>query len=103
MNISAINASSTLGRPQVPRNNVSFSGRKEVLHNAGEAVKRTGGRAKNGIVNFFRNAKVAIDNFVKNNKGARGVKIAATALTAVVAGGFAVKEMHDIATDSNKK
>lgn len=103
MNISAINASSTLGRPQVPRNNVSFSGRKEVLHNAGEAVKQTGRRAKNGIVNFFKNSKVAIENFVQNNKGAKGVKKIAAVLTAIVAGGFAIKEMHDIVTGSNKK
>ena len=55
------------------------------------------GAAKNG----FTRAKGVVGDFIKNHKGAKGIKIAATALTAVVAGGFAIKELYDIITKSN--
>lgn len=120
MNISAINASASLGRRQVPRNNVSF-GKKIDIHNVasknvvtknaaklgqniknaalfvGKKVSSGAKKAVGGIKKTFANIK----NVAKDNKGVKGIKIAATALTAIVAGAFATKEIHDIATKTN--
>lgn len=60
------------------------------LGSAGKHIKKTAGTAKDAVVKFFQ-----------NNKGAKGVGLAATVFTALVAGGFAIKEIHDIATKSN--
>ena len=58
-------------------------------------------------ISKFKN--VSVDSYsgltmeYAKNKGAKGVKIAATALTAAVATGFAVKELYDIITKSNSE
>lgn len=169
MNISAINAGSSLNRPQVPRNSVSFGNAVPVAETAQEGAKKAkialpkvfktigskvatffketlpkffketvpnffGGivarfkkapkaeqveqtveankkfgakaldalkGAKAKVVETFKGAKDGIVKFAKEHKGAKGVKLAAAALTAVVAGGFAIKEIYDIATKSN--
>lgn len=173
MNISAINAGSSLNRPQVPRNSVSFGNAVPVAETAQEGAKKAkialpkvfktigskvatffketlpkffketvpnffGGivahfkkapkteqveqtveqtveankkfgakaidalkGAKTKVVETFKGAKDGIVKFAKEHKGAKGVKLAAAALTAVVAGGFAIKEIYDIATKSN--
>ena len=46
-------------------------------------------------------AKDSVAEFVAKNKGVKGIKIAATVLTAFVAAGFAIKELYDIVTKSN--
>lgn len=123
MNIQAVNANSTLGRRRVPSsNNVSFQGgTKETVEAAAKGVKNAaskvagaitfagskalsgaktaGGAIKKGALK----AKDTVAEFVAKNKGAKGVKIAATALTAAVATGFAVKELYDIITKSNSE
>ncbi len=127
MNIQAINASPVLGRRQVPRNNVSFGKKMEIknqhIKNAGETVsnvaKKTGetigntakfiaaevkkgaGVFSEAAVRGFKKGKQNVANFIANHKGTKGVKLVATALTAIVAGGFAIKEVYDIATKSN--
>lgn len=162
MNIGAINAGSSLNRPQVPRNSVSFGnaaptteaaqeGAKKAKIALPKALKTIGSKVatffketlpkffKETVPNFFRGikahfkkapkaeqieqtveqtvetnkkfgaraldtlkgAKDGIVKFAKEHKGAKGVKLAATVLTAVVAGGFAIKEIYDIATKSN--
>ena len=62
-----------------------------------DGAKVVGGAFKKGTLK----AKDSVADFVAKNKGAKGVKIAATALTAVVATGFAIKEIYDIVTKSN--
>lgn len=117
MNIQALNSSATLGRRQVPRNNdVAFGKKiklnKEKVEGAKTATKgiiRTvgskiadGAKAAGKILkNSFSKAKQTGAKFVSEHKGAKGVKFAAAALTAVVAGGFAIKEIYDIVTKSN--
>lgn len=117
MNIQAINANPTLGRRQVPRNNSVSFGKKlnvknEHIKNAGDAVsdaaKLVARKAKRGfevvsqaVSNGVKSGKKSAAEFASKHKGAKGVKIAATAITAVVAGGFAIKEVYDIATKSN--
>ena len=128
MNIQALNASPTLGRRQVPRNNnVSFSGSPKIkTGNLGEtgrnvsgAFRTLGGRIRVGTsfiaqkvvkgakasVDFlkraFQNARNGLGTFVAKSKKFNKIKIFATALTAIVAGGFAIKEVNDIVTKSN--
>lgn len=152
MNIQAINATSNLNRPRVPRS-VSFG--NNMAQAAGDAVENTVKKtpkfiatigqfltnAKNNIVKFAKNAGEKIEpfkntvakyakkgtdkagetlngagksikgfsekalgalrQFVENNKGAKGVKKAAVAVTALITGIFAIKEAHDIITGSN--
>ena len=62
-----------------------------------DGAKVVGGAFKKGTLK----AKDSVADCVAKNKGAKGVKIAATALTAVVATGFAIKELYDIVTKSN--
>lgn len=114
-NISAFNAnaSSGLNRPQVPRNNssVSFKGaagstveqaaqavvKKSFKKKAGDFFKGAGA----GIQNAWKSGKDAALKFIAEHKGVKGVKLAALGLTVLLAGGFAVKEIHDIVTKSN--
>ena len=127
MNIQAVNVSPTLGRRQVPRNSVSFGNNVQVDANQ---VKKIENGAKNFASNIWKNiknganfvvskvaslaktteklakrsfkkAKKTVGDFIENNKGAKGFKIAATGLTVIVAGSFAIKEVYDIVTKSN--
>lgn len=123
MNIQAVNANSTLGRRRVPSsNNVSFQGgakdaapaaansAKGAASKVAGAITFAGSKALSGaktaggaIKKGALKAKDTVAEFVAKNKGAKGVKIAATALTAAVATGFAVKELYDIITKSNSE
>ncbi len=73
---------------------ITFAGSKAL-----SGAKTAGGAIKKGALK----AKDTVAEFVAKNKGAKGVKIAATALTAAVATGFAVKELYDIITKSNSE
>ncbi len=115
MNIQALNANPTLGRRQVPRNNnVSFGAKlnRETLNGAKDAALNTLGTVKNKAGNGAKKAFEAVSaaasqgaqkvaKFISEHKGAKGIKLVATALTAIVAGAFAIKEIYDIVTKSN--
>ncbi len=94
---------------------------KNIVKNIPDAVKKLGGKIKEGaafagskVLDGFKTvigatqkgytkASGKIADFVNNHKGAKGVKIAAMALTSVVAGAFALKELYDIITKSNSR
>ena len=67
----------------------------------GERISQASKALKESASKKLHSAGEAISKFAAEHKGAKGVKLAATVLTAVVAGGFAIKEIYDIATKSN--
>lgn len=71
--------------------------KKPFVQKAGDLFKKAGSSIKKG----FTKGKDAAAKFIAEHKGAKGVKLAAIGLTVVVAGGFAIKELHDIITKSN--
>lgn len=107
MNINAINglnANPTLGRRQVPRSNVSFGASIDapVKETAKKAVSG-GKKVADKISDALKASKDAIVDFASKHKGKKAIKPIAVGLTALVAGGFAIKELHDIVTRSNPK
>lgn len=67
----------------------------------GERISQASKALKESASKKLHSAGEAISKFAAEHKSAKGVKLAATVLTAVVAGGFAIKEIYDIATKSN--